>query len=432
MTSAAATTPAAPDAPVAPNPSADHSPRASTNGSAVSGPSAQPDGRRERSPSRSPRTQYLPDRPLVLGAGPAGLASACALHRRGIGPVVLERAEAVCDSWRDRYEGLAINSTRRLSSLPWMQIDKSSGPWVASQDLVNYTERYARRFSPDIRFGHDILSVEREGGGWSVRTTCGDYWSPWVVFALGLNATAHMPQWNGAGEFTGQLIHARDYKQASAYRGNDVLVVGVGASGTDIAVKLVEGGARRVWLSVRTPPLVMRRHLSTAVLSQIIKQGRRPPRVLVDWSSIWIHRLMWGDMSRYGLATPTEGLATGLDVRGHGSTVDRGMMSAIRAGRIKVLQAVDRLDGDDVVLANGARVQPDVVIAATGQRTDLRRLLGDLDVLQEDERPIVHGAATDPRAPGMHFIGYRLPAGQLLDMRFDAPAIARRLARVLR
>lgn len=429
MTVAAATQT---DAPSAPKPSPGQASPASTNGSPGNGSAPQPDTRSGRSHSPVQKTEYLPDRPLVLGAGPAGLSAACALHRRGIGPVVLERAAGVCDSWRDRYEGLAINSTRRLSSLPWMQMDAKYGPWVAAHDLVSYSERYARRFSPDIRFGHEILAVERDGGGWSVRTTRGDYWSPWVVFALGLNARAFMPQWDGASEFTGELIHACEYKQASAYRDRHVLVVGVGASGTDIAVKLAEGGAGRVWLSVRTPPLVMRRHLSTAVLSQIIKQGRRPPRILVDRSSIWIHRLLWGDMSRFGLATPTEGLATSLDVRGHGSTVDRGMMSAIRAGRIRVLAAVDRLEGADVVLANGARVQPDVVIAATGQRTDLRRLLGDLDVLQEDERPVVHGGKTDPNAPGMHFIGYRLPAGQLLDMRFDAPAIARRLSRVLR
>ncbi len=397
---------------------------------ATAAPAADSSGSEERAcPSR---TRYLPDRPLVLGAGPAGLASAYALRRRGIGPVVLERASKVCSSWRDRYEGLAINSTRRLSSLPWMRIEARYGPWVASADLVDYSERYARRFAPDIRFGQEISAIEREGGGWRVRSGDGDYWSPWVVVALGLNAVPYRPAWEGASEFSGELLHARDFKRASTYRGKDVLVVGVGASGTDIAVRLAEIGAGRVWLSVRTPPLVMRRHLSTAVLSQIIKQGRRPPRVLVDWSSILVHRMIWGDMSQFGLATPTEGLATGLDVRGHGSTVDRGMMSAIRAGRIKVVRAVDRFDGADVVLANGARLRPDAVVAATGQRTGLRRLLGDLDVLREDERPLVHGGVTAAEAPGLHFIGYRLPAGQLLDMRFDAPAIARRLSRVLR
>jgi hypothetical protein len=147
---------------------------------------------------------------------------------------------------------------------------------------------------------------------------------------------------------------------------------------------------------------------------------------------MWIHRLLWGDTSRYGLPNPTEGLATGLERRSHGSTVDRGLVSAIRNGHVNVVPALERFEGRDVVLRGGSIVRPQLVIAATGQRTDLRRLVGDTDVLQPDERPKVHGGATAPAAPGLYFIGYRLPAGQLLDMRFDAPAIARRIAKVMR
>ena len=376
--------------------------------------------------------EYHPGRPLVLGAGPAGLSAAWALKRVGISPVVLERADNVCDSWRNRYEGLGLNSTRRLSSLPGMVMDRSFGPWVASQDLVAYAERYARRFSPDIRFETEIREVRREDGGWRVCTAGTDYWSPWVIFCLGLNAISFIPDWPGREGFSGELLHVMDFKSADTYRGRDVLVVGVGASGTDVAAQLAKAGANRVWLSIRTPPLIYRRHLSTAVLSQIIKEGRRPPRVLADRMSIAIHKLIWGDLSHFGLPAPTEGMVSSLERRGHGSTVDRGLVGAIRSGRVTVLPAVTGMRGEQVLLANGTSVCPSTVIAATGQRTNLARLLGDLDVLNGDGRPRTHGGDRTPGAPGMYFLGYRLPAGQLLDMRFDAPAIARRMARVLR
>lgn len=377
-------------------------------------------------------TEYLPDRPLVLGAGPAGLSVAYSLRRVGISPVLLERADQVCDSWRNHYDGLALNSTRRLSSLPGMLMDREFGPWVARKDLIAYNERYARRISPDIRFGAQVDCVTRDGGGWRVSTSSGDYWSPWVVVALGLNATPYMPPWPGRESFRPNLLHAWDFASAADYAGRQVLVVGVGASGTDIAVQVAKAGARRVWLSVRTAPLIFRRHLSTAVMSQVIKEGRRPPRFLVDRSGILIHRLLWGDLSRYGMPMPTEGLATGLDRRGHGSTVDRGLVSAIRGGHVEVVTAVERLDGDEVVLSGGGSLRPDAVIAATGQRTNLRDLVGYLGVLRDDDRPKAHGSKEVPGVPGMYFLGYRLPAGQLLDMRIDAPAIARRLSRVLR
>lgn len=401
-----------------------------TNGGVAAEPSAAP---RDRSIAAArPRVEYLAARPLVLGAGPAGLSAAYALRKVGLSPVILERGDKVCDSWRHHYEDLAVNSTRRLSSLPGLLMDRSFGPWVARDDLVAYTERYARRITPDIRFGASIQRIERDGGGWLVTTSVGRWWSPCVVVALGLNGVPYTPTWPGRESFEGELTHVWEFRRAADYAGREVLVVGVGASGTDVAVQLVKAHASRVWLSVRTPPLIFRRHLSTAVMSQIIKEGRRPPRALVDRSGMWIHRLLWGDTSRYGLPNPTEGLATGLERRSHGSTVDRGLVSAIRNGHVNVVPALERFEGRDVVLRGGSIVRPQLVIAATGQRTDLRRLVGDTDVLQPDERPKVHGGATAPAAPGLYFIGYRLPAGQLLDMRFDAPAIARRIAKVMR
>jgi hypothetical protein len=116
--------------------------------------------------------------------------------------------------------------------------------------------------------------------------------------------------------------------------------------------------------------------------------------------------------------------------RGHGATIDRGLVSALRRGAIEAVAAVERFDGADVVLADGSRVQPDAVIATTGQRPDLGPLVGHLGVIDPLGYPVVHGAAEAATAPGLHFVGFRLPAGQLPDMRLDARAVARRVARM--
>jgi cation diffusion facilitator CzcD-associated flavoprotein CzcO len=57
-------------------------------------------------------------RVVVVGAGPAGLASAAELGRRGIRATVLEAATEVGWSWRGRYDGLRLNSSRPFSKLP--------------------------------------------------------------------------------------------------------------------------------------------------------------------------------------------------------------------------------------------------------------------------------------------------------------------------
>jgi cation diffusion facilitator CzcD-associated flavoprotein CzcO len=400
---------------------------------ALDGALAQPSADDAQARASASACSYYPDRPLILGAGPAGLSAAYSLKRVGISPVVLERAGDICASWRNKYEGLCLNSTRRLSSLPGAFIDREYGPWVSSANMVRYAERYARRISPDVRFHIEIESIAREDSGWRVRARGHDYWSPWVIVCLGLNAIAHIPNWPGREQYGGELVHSMDLKSVAPYRARDVLVVGVGASGTDLAVQLARTGTGRVWLSIRTSPLIYRRHLSTAVMSQMVKEGRRPPRRLTDWVSIAVHKAIWGDLSHLGLPAPTEGIVSGLEKRGHGSTVDRGLVAAIRDRRIGVVPAVNELRSNGAVLANGAFVEAPVIVAATGQRTNLRGLLGDdLGVLNEDGRPLTHGGATAPRAPGMYFLGYRLPAGQLIDMRIDAPAIARQLTRVLR
>ena len=82
-----------------------------------------------------------------------------------------------------------------------------------------------------------------------------------MVVATGYNHTPFMPDYPGKDGFEGELVHASDYRNPEPYRGRDVLVVGSGNTGAEIAVDLVEGGARRVRLAVRTPPNIVRRQV---------------------------------------------------------------------------------------------------------------------------------------------------------------------------
>ena len=124
------------------------------------------------------------------------------------------------------------------------------------------------------------------------------------------------------------------------------------------------------------------------------------------------------------------GVATELRVRGLGPVLDRGFVAALKSGDIELVPAVERFAGQDVVLAGGARVRPDPVIAATGYRHGLEELVGHLGVLLPTGKPAVLGARTHPDAPGLYFNGYWLPAsGQLPAMRRTSRRIARAVAR---
>jgi putative flavoprotein involved in K+ transport len=270
-----------------------------------------------------------------------------------------------------------------------------------------------------------------------VRTSTGDLESQHVVVATGLHRMAHIPDWPGLEEYDGEFLHARDYAMPAPYVGKDVLVVGCGPSGIDIAVAVSQAGASRARISVRRTPMLFKLSPVTSLLSQAVKHGPLP-NWLVNHVSLLMHRLTWGDLTPYGLNPPTEGIMAGVSRIGHTyGAIDRGLIPAVREGAIEVVPGVTGFSQKAVLLEGGASIKPDVVIAATGQRPGLEELVGHLGVLsQPGGRPIAHGGKTAPQAPGLYFQGYRVPSGQVPDMAVDARAIARavtgnrRLARV--
>jgi len=369
------------------------------------------------------------DRPLIIGAGPGGLAVAWTLRAAGLNPMLLDRETVACSSWYSYYPSLRMNSWRRVSHLPGMTLSAEFGPWPMRDDFIAYIEKYVKVLDPDIRFGTEVHRVDREADGWVVRTSIGDLSTGHVVVAAGLHRRPWMPRWPGLEEFGGELTHARDYQVPDPYLGRDVLVVGCGPTGIDIAVALAHAGASRVRLSIRHMPVLFKLHWTTSVLSQAIKFGPLP-HGLVNRASLLMHRWQWGDLSEYGIPVPEEGTMAGTARIGHSyGAIDRGLIPAVREGAIEVVPGVTGFDRKAVLLEGGTSIKPEVVIAATGQRPDLEGMLGHLGVLNDrGGRPKVFGADTLPHAPGMFFQGYRLPPGQLPDMSVDAWAIARRIS----
>lgn len=365
-------------------------------------------------------------RPIVIGAGPAGLAATWTLKEAGLAPLVLDRAQFAFSTWTSYYPSLRMNSWRRLSHLPGMKLSAEFGPWPMRDDFANYLRKYVERLDPDVRYGTEVHRVDREGGRWLVRSSIGDLATDHLVIATGLHRTTFVPDWPGLADFEGEFLHARDYTVPEPFAGKDVLVVGCGPTGIDIAVAAAAAGASRVRMSIRHNPLLFKLSPLTSLLSQSVKHAKMPPW-LVNRVSLLMHRLQWGDLSAYGLNPPVEGTMAGIARSGHTyGSIDRGLVEAVRDGTVEIVRAVNAFDRKTVLLDGGTSIKPDTVIAATGQRPGLEGLLGHLGVLAEPGgRPLVHGGQTAPHAPGLYFTGFRVPSGQIPDMAVDARAIAR-------
>jgi cation diffusion facilitator CzcD-associated flavoprotein CzcO len=118
------------------------------------------------------------------------------------------------------------------------------------------------RHDIQVRTGVCVERIERRGREWLVRAATGGFVAPQVIVATGFARVPHIPPWPGRDAFDGRLLHSAEYRTAEAFEGADVLVVGSGSSGMEIAFDLAEGGARRVRLSVRTPPNILLRSVA--------------------------------------------------------------------------------------------------------------------------------------------------------------------------
>ncbi|OBA99862.1 FAD-dependent oxidoreductase [Mycobacteriaceae bacterium 1482268.1] len=366
----------------------------------------------------------------VVGAGPAGVAIAVSLCDRGLRPLVVDKAE-VAASWRGRYDRLKLNTGRRFSQLPNRPYPKGTPTFPHRDQVVAYLDRHAREAGIDLLLGTEIRRIDWLQGAWLLQTSTGRIAAHQVVVATGQQHTPRIPAWPGSDDFSGELLHSSQYRNPEPYRGKKVLVVGAGSSGMEIAHDLATGDAEQVWLAVRTPPNIMLRSMPGGLPADWIALPlyRAPVRV-ADAIARAARRASLGDLSRVGLPIPDEGVFARDRRLGQSPTlVDMEVVDAIKDGSIEVVGAVESFDADKVALANGSRLDADVVIAATGYHSDLAPLVGHLKVLDNDGRPQVMGETA--AAPGLRFFGYLSRPSLIGYLGRQSRRVAKRIANEL-
>ena len=365
---------------------------------------------------------------VVIGAGSAGLATAALLRTDGFEPVVLEAGPEPGAAWRERYDRLRLHTPRLLSGLPGLRIPRRYGRWVRRDDLLSYFKEYADAHDLDVRTG---VRVSRIDPGWELETSAGPIHAATVIVATGYNGAPFIPDWPGRDAFAGDLIHSSDYRNPQPFRGRDVLVVGAGNSGAEIATDVADGGASSSRLSVRTPPQIVRR-ATAGIPAQLIGIAiRHLPPDWVDPISMTQRRLSIPDLAAQGLPRPEHGIRTSFITTGTTPILDVGIVDAVRRGRVEIVAAVERFDDGAVVLADGSHLSPDAIIAATGFRAGLDALVGHLDVLGPRGLPLKTDG--EPVRPGLWFVGFTPTlGGQLREGSIAARKVAEAVTESLR
>lgn len=363
---------------------------------------------------------------VVIGAGPAGLAVGACLRAQKLPFVQFEQREAVGPAWRRHYDRLHLHTVKWHSGLPMRPMPKEYPKYPSRQQVVDYFEEYAKAFELEPRFGVSVTRVARQQDGWHTTTSAGDWISRNVVVASGYNRVPNRPETPGLDQFRGLVQHTSEYQNGSALRGKNVLVMGCGNSGAEIALDLHEHGAKP-WLVIRGPVHVAPRDLFGRGAQQTSIVLSRFPVWLADRLAAWTLRIAVGDLSKYGIHRPKKGPIRMVIEHGRVSMLDIGTLALIKSGGIGVVPGVVRFSEGAATFADGRTLPFDAVILATGFRTGLADFLADAAKITNARMlPLQHG---EPAAPGLYFTGFRNPpTGALREIAIEAPRIAGSIA----
>ena len=188
---------------------------------------------------------------LIVGAGQAGIAMSEHLSNANISHLVVERHQ-IAERWRSaRWDSLVANGPAWHDRFPGLEFSNVQADGFASkQDVVDYFIQYAQMIKAPIRCGVEVTEVRKLSGrrGFQVTTSDGDIRATNVVAATGPFQTPLIPPVVPDTEAFFQL-HSSDYKNPQQLPAGNVLVVGAGSSGTQIADELLRAG-KQVYLSV--------------------------------------------------------------------------------------------------------------------------------------------------------------------------------------
>ncbi|XP_043711014.1 probable indole-3-pyruvate monooxygenase YUCCA10 [Telopea speciosissima] len=326
---------------------------------------------------------------IVVGAGPAGISTSACLNLQSIPHILLEREDCYCPIWKKKaYDRLHLHLPKQYCELPHMSFPESYPKFVPRKQFVQYLDEYVSNFkvNPACNRIIELATYDEVEKKWCVKVRhtktdeIEDFRAKFLIVATGENSEPFIPEMKGLESFKGEILHSTQYKSGSKYNNKNVLVVGCGDSGMEIACDLANFGAKTS-VVIRSPLHVLTRWMVQFTLFL----WKYLPLHWVDSLIVVLSMLWFGDMSKYGITRPNEGPYYMKDKYGKYPNIDAGAIKKIKAGEIQVLPGITSINGDEVSFTNGKSYHFDVILFATGfRRTTKKWLKGDDYLLGDD------------------------------------------------
>jgi cation diffusion facilitator CzcD-associated flavoprotein CzcO len=360
-------------------------------------------------------------RVCVIGAGSSGIAACQVLHARGIPFACFEKGSQVGGNWRymndngmsSAYRSLHINTSRGLMAYATYPMPDEYPDYPNHAQIAAYFDSYVDHFGfrDRIRFNTEVTRVEpAPGSGWNITLDDGTTTHhEAVLVANGHHWDPRWPEPPFPGEFHGRQLHAHDYKTPDDMAGQNVLVLGIGNSATDIAVE-ASRVANMTYLAMRRGAYVIPKYLKGRPTDELgTELTSRLPLAVQRWFYARALKTAQGEMESYGLPAPDHKL-----LEAH-PTISSDLCARIGHGRIKVKPNIERLEGDRVRFTDGTTEQIDTIVYCTGYKISFPFFPDDLISAPGNRIPL-YRRVVDPEHPGLYFIGLIQPLGAIMPI----------------
>ncbi len=363
------------------------------------------------------------DRVCLIGAGSSGIATAKVLHERGIPFDCFEKSSGIGGNWRygndngwsSAYRSLHINTSRDKMAYSDFPMPDHYPDFAHHSQILDYFEAYVDHFGfrDTITFRTEVKRVAPRGDGTYDVTVVGPDGAPRtrrygaVLVANGHHWCPKYPSFPGS--FAGKTMHSHHYRTPEVFADKNVLVVGVGNSGCDIACEASRVAAR-TFLSSRRGAHVIPKYL----LGRPLDAWTTP---LMSRLPLWFQRLTFsllltlarGPQSGYGFPTPPHKL-----LQEH-PTISSELLNLIGHGRIMPKPNVEWLAGDRVRFVDGTEERIDVIVYATGYRVAFPFFEPGFMNPKGNRLPLYLHVAP-PDHPNLYFIGLIQPLGAIMPL----------------
>lgn len=296
----------------------------------------------------------------VVGAGPVGISVARALKQRGIDYVQFEAGSAVGGNWRDGvYPTAHIISSRKTTEFPDFPMPSDYPDFPSAMQMLDYLQSYVDHYklSENIEFNTRVVNIQpRDDETWLLALSNGQTAVfEGVVICNGHHWDTRWPEYDG--QFTGEMIHSKDYKSPSQLAGKRVLVIGGGNSACDIVSEAARVG-KSAHLSLRRGYWFLPKTF----------YGKPTAELITTCLPVWMQRIhlkillkiVVGDYRKYGLMRPDH------DIFEHHPTINTELLHYLKHGRIIPHPDIKRFDGNKVEFVDEKQEEFDLIVCGTG------------------------------------------------------------------